>query len=254
MVPLTSEGLLDAWERGLGRPPQQQALVLLTAACPELPVEAIPRLSIGQRDRRLLRLRESLFGPYLNNTAICPSCGERIEWQNHIADFTDSAAPQEQTPESTGTEHTLDCGGYSVRFRLPDSRDIATAVADVADSGDIATAEQRLLSHCVLAVDHGGESTDSEQLPASVLEALSAELGRLDPLAEIRIRLECADCSHRWDALFDIASFLWNEVNDWAQQMLRCVSALAAGYHWSEQEILELSPVRRQLYLEMLER
>ena len=85
-VPMAAR-LLDAWEQGLGNPPLLRALGLLAATNPEVSPDDLPRLSIGQRDRRLLELRERLFGPELNNTALCPACGERIEWQNRVADF-----------------------------------------------------------------------------------------------------------------------------------------------------------------------
>ena len=73
-------------------------------------------------------------------------------------------------------------------------------------------------------------------------------------LADLRIGLHCPVCSHDWVVVFDIASFLWKEIDDWAGRMLRDVSDLAAAYGWSEAEILDISPVRRQLYLGMLAR
>jgi hypothetical protein len=74
----------------------------------------------------------------------------------------------------------------------------------------------------------------------------------LDPLAEIRISLTCPQCNHKWDAWFDIAGYFWAEIQDWAEKTLAAVHQLARAYGWSEGEILELSPVRRQLYLGMI--
>jgi len=43
------------------------------------------------------------------------------------------------------------------------------------------------------------------------------------------------------------------EVNEWAERQLQTVHKLARAYGWTEREILNLSPVRRQLYLGMIE-
>jgi hypothetical protein len=85
-------------------------------------------------------------------------------------------------------------------------------------------------------------------LPQHALDALSQQIEKLDPQAEIRTALTCPACSHQWEVLFDIAGFLWTEINNWAERTLRSVNLLASAYGWTEREILSLSPVRRQLY------
>ena len=249
MKSLTAEELLNAWEQGLNKSLLQKALVLLVAAYPDMHPNALLELSIGQRDLRLLQLRERLFGQQLLNTAVCPQCEQRIEWENRVADF----APQSAQKNTSKTEHKLDKDDYTLRFRLPDSIDIATVLNNEHDENSAVKAEQQLLSRCLLKAEHSGTACDISQLPDSVIQALLQQFEELDPNADIRIRLNCPACAHSWDALFDIASFLCAEVNDWAEQMLRTVHKLAAGYGWSEREILRLSPVRRQLYMGMLE-
>jgi hypothetical protein len=51
---------------------------------------------------------------------------------------------------------------------------------------------------------------------------------------------------------FDIASYFWDEINAWANRILREVHILASRYGWSERDILALSPWRRQFYLDMV--
>ena len=97
-----------------------------------------------------------------------------------------------------------------------------------------------------------GTSCDVDDLPAHVVQALNERMEELDPHAVIHMNISCPGCEHNWDVLFDIANFLWTEVNDWAERMLQMIHRLAKGYGWSEHEILKLSPVRRQLYLGML--
>jgi hypothetical protein len=73
-----------------------------------------------------------------------------------------------------------------------------------------------------------------------------------DPQANIRLSLTCPACSHQWHGTFDIVTYFWNEINAWAQGVLRDVHMLAATYGWRESDILALSPWRRQFYLEMV--
>ncbi len=86
MTSLGAEQLLNVWEQGLNQPLLQRALMLLVAAFPDRSPDGFATLSIGERDL-LLQLRERLFGQHLSNTAICPQCNERLEWQSRIADF-----------------------------------------------------------------------------------------------------------------------------------------------------------------------
>ena len=73
-----------------------------------------------------------------------------------------------------------------------------------------------------------------------------------DPGADVRIELNCPVCHHNWTACFDVTTYLWGEIEDWAGRLLADVNALAQAYGWSERDILALSPVRRQLYVEMV--
>ena len=59
--------------------------------------------------------------------------------------------------------------------------------------------------------------------------------------------LTCPSCEHQWRILFDIASFLWAEIDRWSENMILTIHKLAGRYGWSETQILELSPVRRQM-------
>lgn len=245
MRTISAEELLNAWEQGLNQPLLQRALILLTVAHPEIQPDDLLELSIGQRDHRLLQLRENLFGQQLLNSAVCPECGQRIEWENDITEF--SAQPQSNTASN---EFDFETNDYTFRFRLPNSLDIASTT----NNESMESAQKILLSRCLIKIEHSGESRNAGQLPSSIIEKLNQQIEAQDPHANIQIQLNCPECSHNWNTVFDIASFLWSEVNDWAQKMLQIVHLLAAGYGWNEKEILQLSPVRRQLYLGMLGR
>ncbi|HBZ31328.1 MAG TPA: phage baseplate protein [Nitrosomonas nitrosa] len=244
MRTLTANDMINVWEQGLNQPLLQKALILLVATYPEMPPDALAEMSIGQRDRHLLQLRARLFGHRLLNSAVCPACGERLEWENRVADFLVSA----DESNAAASEFHIEVDDYALHFRLLNSLDIAAVI----NTNDADKAQKLLLSRCLLKAEHSGASCTIEQLPDVVLQKLSEQIEALDPQAEIRINLNCPACSHHWDVLFDITSFLWEEINDWAERMLQTIHKLALGYGWSERDILNLSPVRRQLYLGML--
>jgi hypothetical protein len=245
MRALSASELLCAWERGLAQRPIERALTLLATTRPGTPLNDLARLSIGQRDADLLSLREQNFGPQLVGLANCTSCGERLELTFTVADLRvvpDIAAP---------AELSLSVGDYEVRFRLPDSFDLLA----VTDSGDVMTARALLLERCLLRViSRGDETKAAGELPESVVDAVVERMAQADPQADVQLTLCCPLCRHEWQTAFDIVSFVWTEINVWAHRTLHDVHSLAAAYGWGEAEILNLSPRRRQVYLEMINR
>ncbi len=233
MTGLSTNDLLTAWETGHARHPVDRALVLLSFASPGTAPALLAELSIGERNAHLMQLRELTFGPDIRALADCPSCGESIELDSDTNQLT-VAAPDE-VPLS------LDVDGYRVAFRLPTSSDLAAVRA----APDVATARHNLLERCSSGNVPAGE------MPETLKEAIAAAMEHADPQSEVRLALECPACGRHWEELFDVASFLWTEVNAWALRALRDVHQLASAYGWGEAEILAMTPCRRQVYLEM---
>ncbi len=219
MKSLAAVELLDVWEKSLNQPILSRALILLTAACPEMDAGAVAELNIGERDARLLQLREWMFGSRLVNTAECPCCAEHIEWENEIADFY----VHRPGVSSTADELNFQTGKYHLRFRLPNSVDIAAVI----DESDDSSKPTDLLKRCIVNAKRAGKTYDKNRLPKRALETLSLHIESLDPQAEMKIELTCPECSHHWEILFDIASFLWSEINSWAERTLSNVHQLA---------------------------
>ena len=242
MRPLSPAELLAAWEQGSTAPAYGRTFALLAAACPDLSLEAISQLSVGQRDARLLRLREWTFGSQLLSVANCFSCGERLEWS---VNTTDLRVDPEETPAG---EMALDVGAYSVRFRLPNSLDVAV----VAETSDRATAGAALLERCVLEARLENREIEANELSLDVTIAIARRMGEVDPQADVQLDLSCPACGHRWQALLDIEHFFWTELNAWAKRLLSEVHVLASAYGWREADILNLSPLRRQHYLDLV--
>lgn len=244
MKPLTANELLTVWERGLNLPLPQKTINLLVQACPDMDADAVARLSIGERDARLLLLREWMFGTRLLNMAVCPGCSEHIEWETRVEDIR----LQPLQKHDSSQEFSLEKDEFSVRFRLPCSLDISTVIADGTGPPDPA----KLMASCILDSNRAGEPCEVDSLPDNVVQALNRRMEEEDPQADIRMVLTCPGCSHQWEARFDIANYLWLEIDGWAERILPAVHKLARAYGWAERDILNMSPVRRQLYLGMV--
>jgi hypothetical protein len=242
MRPLSASELLNAWEKSLSEPPSTRSLVLLSAACSDVAPEALARLSIGQRDARLLRLREWAFGARMVSVANCSNCGERLEWT------LDAATLRVAPPAKHAGDLLLDLDGYHVSFRLPNILDLAA----VTHFTDVGSARDALFERCILTASRDDRPMPVAELPEHVAAALVKQMAQADPQADTRLDLNCPACSHRWQAVFDIESFFWSEINAWAQRLLKDVHTLAMAYGWRESDILNLSPWRRQLYLSLV--
>lgn len=228
--------------------------MLLEAVWPEAPPEDLARLSIGQRDKRLINLREWTFGPQMVCQTTCPKCDERLEFNLDVADIRTMSSYQ---PSCNGGEGegrngslTLSIGDYEVSFRLPNSMDLA-AVAEIKEMAE----SRRLLSQqCLLEVYRRGEEIGVEELPEEVNEAVVKRMAEADPQGDLHLSLSCPECRHEWLSAFDIVTFFWSEIDAWAHRILREVHTLASAYGWQEAGILSMSHWRRQYYLTMVTR
>jgi len=71
---------VQVWEWGQDRHPLDRALALLGLACPEQTREQLRDLTVGQRNGRLLALREKMLGPTLKGHAECAQCRAPLEF------------------------------------------------------------------------------------------------------------------------------------------------------------------------------
>jgi hypothetical protein len=214
---------------------------MLAAAYRDCSFDALATLSIGERDRRLLTLRQSMFGSRLASVADCSQCGETLEWTVEANELVMYG------PAEPAADLSVDVDNYRVRFRLPNTLDLA-AIA-VSNSTDVASARQSLLENCIFGAEHEGEEISASALPVSVTTAIARRMAEVDPQADLQVELSCPACGEEWQAQFDIESLFWSEMCSWAQKILSEVHRLARAYGWSETEILNLSPWRRQFYL-----
>jgi hypothetical protein len=251
MRPLSASELLAAWERGLGRSSVERALTLLSAAG-ATPEEAA-RWPIGRRDRGLLALRERTFGPRLISRSVCAACGGELETAFTVDQIAGGPAPAADAPDGpehgpAPAEHEWSGYGYRVELRLPDSRDLAELGRH---DEPVESSRRRLLERCVVAAHRDGRRVPAARLPKRVARAIGERLAAIDPHADIEVSSVCPGCGEVWCAPFDVVEFFWTEIDAWARRLVRDVHTLARAYGWSEGEILALSPLRRQCYLDL---
>lgn len=244
MHALSAQSLLHIWEVGQGQHSVDRALTILTQAFPEMSWGALAALPIGQRDARLLTVHERTFGRQLAGLAHCPQCNEILEFAFGVSDIR-----LVSDVELTGDErHDLSSDGYQLRFRLPNSFDLGV----IAAIPHLMAARQVLVQRCVLEAWHEGHPVAADRLPAPVIAALATQMAEYDPQADIEFKFTCLECNHQWLVLFDLVAFLWPKISAQAKRLLANVHRLARAYGWREADILSMSAVRRQFYLEMV--
>jgi ribosomal protein S27E len=231
------------WEHGAAAPPGRRALELAGLARPELVAGERDTLTAGERDAALFDLRERVFGSAIEAVVACTGCGETLELASAIDELRTEGAPQD-----TAESRTLSHAGYEIVFRLPTALDLA----EIAHEIDLGQAHDDLLGRCVLEASVEGQAIEARELPGEVVDALDAALAAADPQADLELAVECPTCGHSSVTHFDIASFLWLELERFALETLREVHVLAVAYGWSESQILALG-ARRRLYLELID-
>lgn len=245
MQAFTTRRLLAAWESGIAEPNlTTRALALLAAAYPDASRAALAQLQIGERDRRLLAMREQVFGKRLAGLAVCPGCESRMEFVFSVTDIVIPPIHEGNTVEP----QNLCREQYEVAFHVPTSLDLA-AVQDLDGFDD---RNKLLLEQVVDSATFGGNPVAAAELPQRIVAELDERLGEVDPLGDVRLNLVCGACNEEWQTFFDIASFLWTEIHAWAIRLMREIHCLARAYGWHEADILAMSPWRRQRYLEMM--
>jgi len=228
---MDAQSLLTLWERGRHRHALDRGLLLHAVAAPGEDADALADRTLGERNAALLQLRQTLSGDELQSSVDCPECGEQLEFALSAAALLSRASVPSLSHVQIG----------DMRVRVPTSRDLAS----IANEPDEERAAGRLLTRLLSADSTGAESQAS--LPG---DELTRALDEADPCADVAVACTCPACGHAWDAPFDVAAFVWDEIDVRARRLLDEVHVLAQAYGWPEHEILTLGDARRRAYIE----
>jgi len=242
MRPLSVQEMIRVWEIGDLRSPIDQALLLLEAGEPEASIFELAKLHVGERDRRLLQLREKTFGSLLSCSVDCPWCSEDLQFELETRQVL-HPPPTEQTSLFTGTADE-----FVITFRLPNSEDLVDAAT--AESPEFS--RRRILERCLLNIHKDEGELQVGDLPESTIEKISVLMSNSDPQAETQFAVQCLSCGKTWRVVFDAIAFFWREISVSARRALSEVHVLASVYGWNEEEILGMTAVRREFYLQMV--
>jgi len=190
--------------------------------------------SLGAVQAGALRGYRAHFGDRIRCHDRCPNCAADLGLDISAAALLQA---HEAAPASAGA---LLWENWRIRYRLPCVEDLQGLAADPE------AARRQVLGACLQSVE--GPVDD---LPTEVVERLEQRLEIEDPLAVAEMALECPDCLTRWLTGFDACATFLAQVDAWARRTLREVHQLAMRYGWSQRELLQMSPLRREAYLLM---
>lgn len=241
---LSASDIINIWECGQDQNLLETAATILSAGFPELTRDQLASLSIGERDRYLLELREKNFGKTLKCFSECPNCKKNLEFKLFTSDLRSS-----QVTTSNGKEDSWELveENLKLKFRLPNSFDITEV-----EKSEAKGRKNLILKRCILEATENGNIYELENISDDTLNKLEECIADLDQQAEIIIDLKCSECGFIHKMLFDITSFFWREITIQAQLLLREVHILAYVYGWHEEDILSMSSLRRKYYLNMV--
>jgi hypothetical protein len=222
--------VLELWEETVGVDRWQRDNALLGREAPA------PR-GLGARNRALLALRNTLFNRRLSLRSVCPACATESEF---TVDCIELAA--QLGGHAVMERATVEWSGRTLKARPPTVDDLI-AIADEADSAGAARA---LLVRCI-------DGAAELPLDEPAIERLEGQLEALDPAASISFQVCCVACDHEWSSPLDVGEALSAEVQRAAERILIEIDALARAYGWSESEVMQLTPVRRAAYLQLVE-
>jgi len=242
MRALSAAGVLELWEWGGGLSPARRALGTVAWAHPTVELHDLESWTVGRRDAALLDVRRRLFGGQIAGAVACPQCAETVDLEFEPDQDSD------QPTEGQANPVPLTWGEWRVRWRPLTCGDLLSLEGVVDRDG----ARRRLAAACVVEATCDGRPASPDEVPAELEALLSAAVAAADPRAGWRVGLTCPACGHGWEAPFDVAAFLWSEIETQARRLLDEVHRLARGYGWSEVDILAMTPLRRWAYLELL--
>jgi len=242
---LSAAELLEVVDAGADGDAAVRGGVLLAAAAPEVPIERLAELVLGERDAHILGLRCATFGDTLRSRVTCPACGSLLTVKIPRQEVTRRIALNE--PERAPTVR-IEEGPFLVEARSPDGQVLTVAAA----CPDEDSARRALISGCVTVTATDGGDIDPLELESELLERIGEAIVAADPQAEVGVTMDCAGCGNEWTAILDISQFFWREISTTSVQLLDEVHQLAIGYGWSEEQVLRLPSRRRRDYVERL--
>lgn len=170
-----------------------------------------------------------------------PDCGEPLELQ-----LSREEVLAMQPDEAENTTFGIEVDGTAYSFRRPTGSDqMRWLNAGFSDEQAAVTAMIQTLS--VKPADQSKRLQDPEWRAA-----LDEKMKTMDPLVHFNLTVRCPECDLENVTTIDLEGFLLRKLSKVQQYLLYEVHRLASYYHWSEGQILAVSPRRRAYYLSLI--
>lgn len=239
MAVVDAADVMQLWEDNRDRDELSRSVALSAIADPPLAFPDAAGLAIGQRNSRMLQLRQRWTDEELEVTAQCPDCETQLEFTVDPVRLIEAAPADPPRPAIT-------IGDTTIHWRAVTSRDLSAAGREP----DAEQAGTFLLRRCILEVTQRGVARADHEPSDAERAALAEAIEAADPLCEVRFDLACAACGARVTAGLSVTETVWSELDRTARSLVSEVHQLATAYGWTEAECLALSPARRATYLE----
>ena len=171
--------------------------------------------------------RGSAAGRRSTSTSSCPTSPIREEGGGPEFDL-------ELTEEAADVDR-------NVRFRLPNGAD-QELLAPLVGANPAASLSA-LLARCIVAIDGNPPTTERiEALSSRARAEIEAAMADHAPGPLLRLEADCPECNRSFSLPFDIQDLFFGELHTSSDLLFREVHYLAYHYHWTESDILAMSP------------
>ena len=199
--------------------------------------------SLKQRLQALLVIVMATSGKTLSLQVHCqqPSCNELFELMLDLNTF--------QKIEDKDCDNIISCliEDNEIKMRLPTGNDQLEWLQQVSSVQLTQLATQLIKSV------NGQQPEANWQVPKAWLNELSAVLDRHDELMNLKLHASCPACNSELLLVLDLEEKLLNVIAADQKKLFKQIHQLASCYHWTEADIMSLTPHRRFFYLSQLE-
>lgn len=233
---------------GVGAATQLIERLLTDAYGAPLPVDAVWKMSVADRDRAIASLYRYYFDDLVESRLDCRACGKAFEISFSLERLMESV--DEDASELRGS---LEISGPEADgvFRLKDGtgfRPPSTADERFVAELSLERRAGELLRRCLVGGGRQGDAPDD-----GLRERLEPALEAIAPIISLPLPTRCVHCGAEQEADFDIVRFFLAALARERPLLAREVHTLARAYHWSFDEIMRLSRSERHTHVELVE-
>ena len=219
----------------------------------QVDISTIRSLSIGDRDYLLQAFAATLHDDPLWLTSECRHCKQLMDLSFRFAEL-----PAKRIADNAVKEKAISLSSAEAIIRVPTGYDHEAIAAIDDDQSAISCLLGRLVSvsnqtnnkTCNNKKGSSPAQTFIKNWSQDDLAKIEVEIEAISPEVADQLLVQCPHCQTDNRVKVDVFSLLHESQED----ILAEVHQLAASYHWSEAEILNLPTARRKRYLQLIDR